>query len=180
MIVLALGLLIFFGAHAVPMTPALAHGLPERERKLAVALGSAVGLALIVWGKAQAPLEPLWAPPPWGRGLAHALMPLAFILVAAAYVPRNHIRPLVRNPMLAGVILWSIAHLAANGDLASLLLFGGFLLFAVVDWWSLTRRPSTAAAGTLTGDAVAVVAGLAAFTAVLLAHPYLFGVAATG
>src|SRR5262245_22384825 len=112
MTILILGLVLFFAAHAVPMIPALDRALlgPGRRRRMVVALGSAIGLALIIWGKAQAPLEPLWPPPAWGRHLAQTLMPFAFILVVASQMPRNRIRPLVRNPMLAGVILWAIAH----------------------------------------------------------------------
>ncbi len=179
MTVLILGLVVFFAAHAVPMIPALAGALRGGARRMTVATGSAVGLVLIIWGMAVAPVEPLWAPPPWGRGLAHALMPLAFILITAAYMPRNRIRLLARNPMLAAIILWSIAHLAANGDLASLLLFGAFLAFGVADWWSVSRRPpARGKPGTLAGDAATVAAGVAAFVAVLYAHPFLFGVSA--
>lgn len=167
MLVLAVGLAIFFFAHLVPMVPALSaaltRALGESGRKIAVSIDSAIGLALIIWGKAHAPLEPLWPPPTWGRDVAHALMPIAFVLLAAAYVSDNHIRPAVRNPMLAAIILWATAHLFANGDRASALLFGGFLAFAVVDWWSVSRRPARGREpGRIVGDFAAVAIGLTA------------------
>jgi uncharacterized membrane protein len=183
MLILFIGLIIFFAIHAIPMVPALAGGLGriagEKGRKGVIALGALIGFALIVWGKAQAGHIPLWTPPPWGRTAAHILMPIAFVLLAAAYVPKNRIRRLVRNPMLAAIILWALAHLCANGDLDSLALFGGVLVFAGVDWWSTTRRPRPAGPrGGLTGDAVTVFVGLVAFIAVVTVHPYLFGASA--
>ncbi len=86
----------------------------------------------------------------------------------SAYLP-SHIRDRSRHPMLAAVALWAAAHLAANADLVALLLFGSFLVFAIYDRISLSRRaPPTRAPGRgWAGDAAAVVFGLALWAATL-------------
>jgi uncharacterized membrane protein len=99
-------------------------------------LASAVGLGLIVWGYGMARAEPLalWSTPSWARHAAALLTLPAFILLVAAYVPGNRIKAAIGHPMVAGVKLWALAHLLANGSLADLLLFGGFLAWAVASF----------------------------------------------
>ena len=70
-------------------------------------------------------------PPDWTRHVAVALMWLAFICVTAAYIPRRHQARVLKHPMLVGVKLWAVAHLIANGDLGSIILFGSVLAWAV-------------------------------------------------
>jgi uncharacterized membrane protein len=144
---------------------------------------SLLGFVLIVWGYAQARMEPvvLWIPPLWGRHLAALLTLPAFILVVAAYVPGNHLRAALGHPMLAGVKLWALAHLLATGLLSSLVLFGSFLVWAVVDFAVSRRRDRAAgvrpAPGTLRGDAIAVVVGAVAwFVFARHLHATLIGV----
>ncbi len=91
---------------------------------------STLGLALVVWGFAKAPVVQIWYPPVWTRHLALLLMLPVFPLLFAAYLP-GKIKAKVRHPMLAAIKFWALAHLIANGDLASIILFGSFLAYAV-------------------------------------------------
>lgn len=188
MLLLIVGLLVFFAAHLAPTQSALRASLVERfgegPYKIAFAVLSAIGLALIVLGWSKLALHPgknpvLWDPPLWTRHVAIALMLPAFVLLLAAYIP-SRIRDAVRHPMLTAVKIWAFAHLLANGDLASLLLFGSFLAYAVFDRISVKKRgalgPLGSRAGTLQGDLVAVGAGVAAYLAFLFwGHDLLIG-----
>ena len=68
------------------------------------------------------------------------LMLPAFILLIAAYVP-GQIKARLKHPFLVAIKTWALAHLIANGDLASIILFGSFLAYAVYDRITLKRRP---------------------------------------
>ncbi|MBE7419756.1 MAG: NnrU family protein [Ideonella sp.] len=174
MTALILGLVLFLGVHS---TRIVADG--TRTRFIALhgqgrwkglySLASAVGLVLLVWGYSAARQQPvpLWAPQPWARHLASLLTLLAFVLVAAAYVPGNAIKARLGHPMLLGVKLWAFAHLLANHTLADLLLFGGFLLWAVLCLRAARARDRVAGLPPTRGRAgptvVAVVAGALAW-----------------
>ena len=100
-------------------------------------------IALVVWGFSEAPFEPVYAPAPWGRHAAMIAMPAALVLFVAANMA-THTRAVLRHPMLLGLLVWALAHLAANGDLASVALFGSFAAFAVLAPLSLAVRRSLA------------------------------------
>ena len=145
--VLLAGLLTFLGLHSVRIfaddwrSRRLAT-LGENRWKGLYSLGSFLGLGLVVWGfslSRQVPVV-LYVPPLWARHLAGPLVLVAFWLIVAAYVPRNHFKAALGHPMVAGVKLWAFAHLLANGMLADVLLFGGFLLWAIVLFASARRR----------------------------------------
>lgn len=148
---LILGLLIFLGVHSLRIvaddwrTARIARS-GENAWKGMYSLASAVGLGLIVWGYGLARVEPLalWSTPSWTRQVAALLTLPAFILLVAAYVPGNRIKAAVGHPMVAGVKLWALAHLLANGSLADLLLFGGFLAWAVASFAAARRRDRAA------------------------------------
>jgi uncharacterized membrane protein len=182
MAVLILGLVLFFGIHVLPWQAGLRESLIQRAgvkgyRGLFSVL-ALIGLVLIIIGKAQADYQHLWAPPSWGRTAALPLMFAALLLVPAANFP-NNIKRLVRHPMLIGIALWSCAHLLANGDLASVILFASFGVYSLLAIVSANRRgknsnlPKTA----IKQDVLALVIGVLAFSILLFAHPYLFGVA---
>lgn len=184
MLILVLGLLVFFAVHSVRMVAGgfrdAQVAVSERRWKGVFSLVSLLGLVLIVWGwimfRAEAPQ--VYAPPEWGRHAAPAFVLVAFILLPAAYAPTGYLKRWVRHPMLAAVILWSIGHLLANGDLASVLLFGSFLIYAVVNLVAVSARgdirPATLS---LRGDIIAVAIGVVAFlTFGLWLHGWLFGV----
>lgn len=186
MLVLVVGLIVFLGIHLLPTAPELRKGLIERfgeaAYKAAFAAVALLGLVLIVvgYGKVQglpSKNPELWLPPLWTRHIAFTLMPFSLILLAAAYIPSN-LKRITRHPMLVAVKIWALAHLLANGDLASLLLFGSFLAFAVYDRISVKHRAvPTATTGSLTGDAAAVAIGLAVYAFMLLrGHALLIGV----
>jgi uncharacterized membrane protein len=188
MTILVIGLAIFLGAHSVRI-----FAEPWRQRQIArmgpgawkgvFSLVSIAGFVLLVWGYGLARAVPveLWSPPAWTRHLSSLLNLAAFVLLAAAYVPRNRIRAAVGHPMVAGVKLWALAHLLSNGRLADVVLFGAFLAWAVLDYRAARARDRASgvrqAPGSFGGDLVAVVMGVVA-TAVfaLWLHAPLIGV----
>jgi uncharacterized membrane protein len=183
------GLVVFLGAHAFvtrreERAAAIAR-FGEGPYKLAFSLISAVGLALIVYGFARYRATgwiDVWYPPGWTRHVAVVLMLPAVVLVVAAYVP-GHIKRALKHPMLAGVKLWALAHLIANGDLGSIVLFGAFLAWAVYDRISLKRRTDAGAPpipmGGARNDVIAVVVGILVYLALGFAfHPVVVGVPA--
>ena len=185
---LILGLIVFLGAHSVRIFAedwrrARIARLGENRWKGLYSLVSALGLALIVWGYGDARTAPvdLWSPPLWTRHLAALLTLPAFVLLAAAYVPRTRIRAAVGHPMVLGVKVWALAHLLSNGRLADLLLFGAFLAWSVLDYRAARARDRAGAArppaGTAGADALAVVAGLVGWGAFAWwLHGWLIGV----
>ena len=184
MLILTLGLVIFFAVHSVRM---LAGGY--RDAQVAANAGrwkgiysllSLIGFALIVWGWiAYRPEAPqIYEPPSWGRHVAALLVAVAFIFVAAAELPAGYIKKTVKHPMLLGVILWAAGHLLANGDLASLIVFGAFLVYAIIDRIAVIPRGDPAPIVLKPrSDLIAVVAGVVLFAAFgLWLHGWLFGV----
>ncbi len=178
---LILGFVLFLGAHLSPGVLGLRDQLVARlgeGRFLGVYIGtSVIGMVSIIAGKAIAPVVDIWAPPDWGAKVTVPLVAVGFILMAALLLPTN-IRRLTRHPMLAGMAAWAIGHLLSNGDLGSMILFGGFGGFALISMWSLNRRGAqkTTVKVPLWRDAVVLVVGLGAAVAALRAHSFLSGV----
>ncbi len=145
MAILIAGLVLFLGIHTLPMLPATRDGLVaklgENGYKGLFTLVSAVGLGLIIYGYGAARFEGpiLYDPPYWLRHVTMLLMVPVFIFLVAAYVP-SKINRALKHPMLVAVKLWAFSHLLVNGDLASVLLFGGFFVWAVADRISVKRR----------------------------------------
>lgn len=181
MLYLLAGLTLFFGIHAVPLLPSLKTPLVSRlgamRFKGVFSLLSVAGFVLILFGMSRAAFQPVFAPPAWAPRIANLAMPVAFCLLVAAYVP-NNFRRVIRNPMLSGVLLWALAHLAANGDLASILLFGSFAAYSVIDIVAVNRRTARPAVARqrLGLDALVLLMGFAAFRVVRYYHAPLFGV----
>ena len=143
---LILGLVLFLGVHCVPILSwsrsALVEKLGLMGYRAAFSLVSFLGLYLIVTGYGKAKLEDLpllYSPPDWTAHLTMLLMVPVFILLISAYV-QGQVKRVLRHPMLVAVKLWALSHLLVRGDLASVLLFGGFLVWAVLDRISLKRR----------------------------------------
>lgn len=186
--ILILGLILFLGVHSL-------HMLAPRWRERVVArigllpwkglyaLVAIAGLVLIVIGFGMARADPhlLYAPPLWLKHLNALFTLVAFVLIAAAYVPRNHLKAKIGHPMLAGVKLWALGHLLAIGFERDVVLFGAFLVWAVADF-AVSRRRDRATgtvypAGTAMGDVLAVVIGVAAWAIfAFLLHQRLIGV----
>lgn len=147
MTLLIAGLVLFLGVHSVRMLAEdwRAHmraRLGKGTWKGLYALLSLAGLVLIAWGFDLARDRPLivWLPPAALRHGAALLTLLAFVLVAAAYVPGNGIKARLHHPMVLGVQAWALAHLLATGMLAHLLLFGSFLVWAILNYGISRRR----------------------------------------
>lgn len=174
MTLLGLGLAAFLGVHIVPMLPRLRGrlvGKLGRQRYLGLySLVSLLGLGMIVLGMRGAPYAHVYVPPPWGHDAARWIMPLAFVLLVATYLP-GHLRKTLRHPMLLSISLWAVAHLLANGDLASVLLFGGFAVFAVVDLVSHRwREHGPERSARLWADGVAAILGAVGYYLALYLH----------
>ena len=192
MTALILGLILFLGTHSVRIyadgwrSAQIARRGPGAWKGL-YTLVSLIGFGLIVWGYGLARQQPvaLWAPQPWARHLASLLMLFSFILLVAAYVPKNGVKSWLHHPMVLGVKLWALAHLLANHTLADLLLFGSFLGWAVLSFRAARQRdraPHTVYPhGTVAGTLIAVAVGVVAWAAFAFwAHAWLFGVSPMG
>jgi len=184
MTTLLIGIAVFFSVHSVPMLPnvkaVLLARLGENRFKGLFSLLAMAGFVAIVIGMGDAPIQPVWTPPSWSHQVTNLAMPVAFCLLVAAYIPSNF-RRIIRNPMLSGVLLWSLAHLVSNGDLASILLFGSFGIFSIADIISANKRATPAAPGKKPAwlDSLVIVTGLVAFWLVRYYHESIFGVAVT-
>jgi len=185
MTLLIAGLAIFLGIHSISIVA------PSARDRWAVAMGvnawrgifsliSFAGFVLLVYGYGVARQAPvlIYAPPQWMRHVAMLLMVPVFPLLFAAYLP-GRIKAAVKHPMLVAVKTWAVAHLLSNGMLADVLLFGGFLAWAVADRISLKRRvlrPVAGASPSPWNDAIAVAGGLVVYVVMLLwLHRVLIG-----
>jgi uncharacterized membrane protein len=188
MTALILGLVIFLGAHSVRIfgegwRTATRQRIGENAFKGLYSLASLAGFVLLVWGFGQARQQPvlLWTPMVWTRHLAALLMLVSFVLLAAAYVPGNGIKARLHHPMVLGVKTWALAHLLANVTLADTVLFGSFLVWAVLNFRAARARDRTAgtvyAPGSAAMTGVTVVAGVIAWAVFAFwAHGVLIGV----
>ena len=189
MTLLILGLILFLGVHSVSIVSpawrdAMQSRLGEGPWKGLYSLTSIAGFALIIFGYGLARQDPvvLYVPPTWLRHLALLLLVPVFPLLLAAYLP-GRIKAAAKHPMLLSVKLWATAHLLANGNAADVLLFGGFLVWAVADRISFkhrVQRPLPGAPAGQMNDAIAVVGGLALYALFSFGgHAWLVGVAPT-
>ena len=186
MTLLIIGIVVFLGTHLLPTVPglrqSLAARLGENGYKALFSLVSIAAFVLLVYGFAKAPAVQVWSPPGWTRWVAIVLMLPAFIFLVAAYVP-GEIKAKVKHPFLIAIKIWALAHLIANGDLASIILFGSFLAYAGYDRITLKRRKPTALIeppepGSRRNDIIAVLLGSALYVAFLIwLHPLLIGTA---
>jgi uncharacterized membrane protein len=191
LLVMILGLVLFFAAHVFTtkreMRAEAIAKLGEGTYKILYALVSLAGLVLIVWGFAHYRANgwvDIWYPPKAMKHITVALMLPAVILVVAAYI-RGRIYVTLKHPMLAGIKLWAAAHLLANGDLGSIILFGSFLGWAVYDRISLKHRTDGGGppipVGGVSNDLIAVAVGVVAYLALAFAfHPVVIGVPVMG
>jgi uncharacterized membrane protein len=192
MSVLIIGLIIFLGLHSVRI---VADGwrtnmMAERGEgawKGLYSVASLIGFALVVWGYGLARQQPvvLWVPPVATRHIAALLMLFAIIMLVAAYVPGNAIKSKLHHPMTLSVKTWALAHLLANGNVADVLLFGSFLIWAVFCFIAARKRDRVAGtvypAGKTVPTVITVVVGLVVYGAfAMVLHKLLIGVAVFG
>ena len=190
--ILILGMVMFFGIHLLPMTP-LAGQLKKRlgaaPYKIVFSLIALTGLAVMVAGfkmtlsgpdTARIVYDPpLWGnagAPDWHRYVIYALVFAALVAIGASH-GRGHIKKFLRQPMSAGVAMWAIGHLLANGNLSEVLLFGGFLVYALLDIVMANARGQVPThEPRITSDLLAVIAGAVLFIVIMNFHFTLFGV----
>ena len=185
---LILGLIVFLTVHSVRIvaddwrTRTIAR-VGEGAWKGVYSLLSIASFVLLVWGYGQARSGAmvLYDPPASTRHVTGLLMLVSLVLVAAAYVPANHFKAALWHPMLAGIKLWAFAHLLSNGRLADVILFGAFLVWAIVDFIAARRRDRAAGTvyppGRAKRTVITIAAGVAAWAALVFGlHLWLIGV----
>lgn len=188
MLVLILGLVLFLGIHSLRIFADDWRGrriarMGLMRWKVLYAAVAIAGFVLLCWGFGLARQQPvlLYVPPLWLRHLNELFTLVAFVLFIAARVPRNHFKAKLHHPQVLAVKVWAFGHLLATGMLHDMVLFGAFLLWAVVLFAVSRRRDrreaAVYAAGTVQGDVLTVVIGGALWLAfVLWLHLWLIGV----
>lgn len=193
MILLLIGLLVFLGIHSTRMLAddkrsALIDSKGDGLYKVGYSLLSLLGLVLLIVGYGQSRLSAdfIWHPPVFMAHIASLLMLISFVLLAAAYVPGNRIKARVGHPMVLAVKVWAFAHLLANGRLGDIILFGSFLVWAIVNY-IISRKRDRLSGKTypsvdgFSRDGIAIVVGIAAWLVFALwAHLKLIGVSPFG
>lgn len=189
---LIVGLIVFLGVHSIRIfsedaRTRLRTHWGENIYKGIYSVISLLGFGMVVWGFGVARETPvvLWTPPIGMRHLASLLTLLAFVLLAATYIPGNAIKARAHHPMVLSVKTWALAHLLATGTVAHLLLFGSFLIWAVLSFVAARRRDRAQgvvyAAGTIQGTGLTMVVGFAAWAAfAFYLHGALIGIRPLG
>ena len=177
---LILGIIIFFSIHLVPIFPIkniLINRLGENKYKGLFSLIALVGLLIIIYGFSRADFYPIWDPLPYSKEIALALMPISMILLAAANIQTN-IKKFIKHPMLIGIFIWSFVHLITNGDLRSIILFGSFGLYVLIDIFFSKKVLTTniEAKYTLSKDIMVIIIGLVAYLIIVYYHQFIAGV----
>lgn len=183
MILLILGVLLFAVIHWFPaILPEKRNAMSERmgnPYKGIFALSIALCIVLIVLGWRSTVANPVYDPPSWGRHVPFALMPIAIWLLSSTH-SRARIRRVIRHPMLLGIIVWAGAHLLANGDIRSVILFGGMTIWAVVSIILINRRDGAWVKpdinATVASDVRSVVIVLVVYVVLMMLHRYFAGV----
>ena len=181
MTILVLGLILFFAPHLLRefgLRQPLKDALPTEGAYMGLySLVSLAGLGLIIWGKSLSPFEMIWQPIYEWRSLSLMLMIPALICVVAGNVPLSYLRKFLRNPMLIGILLWSLSHLWSNGDLASMLLFGSFAIWSSVKVFTLRSVVDVESKSPeFIWDIISLLVGLGLYVVIGLYHGELFGV----
>lgn len=188
MAILILGIILFIGTHSIRIVaPGLRAAMVEKNGLKGwrgfYSLASIVSLVLLIWGYATAPVVNVWFPPVWTAHVAVTLMLISMVCFVASSMPAGYIATKTKHPMVLGVKIWATAHLLANGDLASILLFGAFLVWGVVMRISLKGRERAGEAVlrpfvSARYDLQATVVGVVIWLVFLLKlHEWLIGVA---
>lgn len=181
------GLAVFFVMHFYSSfrsrgEDSLAHRLGRGPYMGLYSLISIVSFVAMVWGYAMLkPWRDVWTPPDWTRWISIVIMLPAMVLIVSAYMPTGYIKKAVRHPMITAVGLWALAHVISNGDLASVILFGAFLIYGVVDRVAVQERGDVGAGNVqhpnIFGDLLSVGLGLSLYAILAFyLHYILFSV----
>lgn len=192
MALLILGLVIFLGVHSTrvfadPWRAQMLERIGPMPWKALYSVFSIVGFIVLVIGFRQARQESmvLYVTPAWMKHVTAVLMMVSMILFVAAYTPRNWFRAKVHHPQVLSVQTWAFAHLLAVGVLADVVLFGGFLVWAIVLFAVSRQRDRVTSTayppGNAVGTTLAIAGGLIAWSVfALLLHGPLIGVRPLG
>jgi len=181
---LYLGMALFFGIHVLTSTPlraAFVGMIGEKPYKGVFSLISLIGLGLIVWGFGLSRSGPdsariVFNPPEWSISVTAVFVAVGLVIIGAKY-GKGYIRKIVRQPMAVGIAFWATGHLFSNGNLSEVMLFGGFLTYAIYDFVVSTAKGKTPDyAPELKGDIKAIVIGGIIFSVFLFFHFTIFGV----
>ena len=192
MALLILGLVLFLGAHSTRIfadgwRSSMIARLGPLKWKGLYALVSIIGFVVIIYGYKLAREETtvLWTSPWWMKHVTALLMMFAFVLFVSPYVPRNSFKARLHPPQVLSVKVWALSHLLATGIVAGVVLFGGFLIWAVLSFSAARKRDRAAGTvyppGNAVGTSIAIAAGLVAWSVfALLLHGPLIGVRPLG
>jgi len=177
---LVCGLILFLGIHSVSIFADQWRNdqvakLGALTWKVIYSLISIVGIVLMTVGYLEARPQPItiWSPPPWAWQITVYFSLVSLILIAAAYVPNNLIKQKLKDPMLVGVIVWALCHLTTIGSLAGILLFGGFLIWGMIDLVSCRARRSKRPPAQEKASVVMTLATIAAGTVAFLPFAHI-------
>jgi len=188
MLIMIIGLVLFLGAHSVRIYAEDWRNefIDQRGENTwlgLIAIVSLIGFILIIMGYGQARLDSvmIWSPPVWTKHVAALITLPAFIFLVSAYIPGTKIKAIIHHPMIIGVKLWAFAHLLANGMLTDMILFGSFLIWAILDFSASRKRDKaeefTYEAISLSRDIISIAVGLSAWVVfAMVLHGVLIGV----
>lgn len=180
---LILGVLMWSLVHLFPSL------MPDKRAELVNRFGNKyqgifalkilIALVLIVIGWRNTVPEPVYDPPSFGRHITMLLMLLSIVLFGAANM-KNWLKQNIRHPMLTGVIVWGVAHLLANGDIRSVVLFGGMTLWALLSIFLINRRDGAwkkpAISVSRVDDLKLLAGSVVIYLVLIFLHPYFTGV----
>jgi uncharacterized membrane protein len=176
MALLIAGVLLWAYSHLMKrVTPKFRAGLGDSNGKMVAAGLSLLAIIFMVVGYRSAEVVPLWNPPLFLKHINNLLMLIAIYLLIVRY-SQGVVRTKIRHPMLAAVKTWALAHLLVNGDLASVVLFGGILAWAVLDMILINkaepnwRRPTR---GSVASDIMFLVPTLLLLGAIGAVHAHV-------
>jgi uncharacterized membrane protein len=176
MVWLVIGVLLWAYSHLMKrVTPGFRAGLGDGAGKGVAAVLALLSVAAMIYGYGQADDIPLWEPPDFLRHVNNLLMLIAVVLVNLG-LSRGVMRTKMRHPMLASVKVWALAHLLVNGDLASVVLFGGLMAWAVVDLILINRMQpdwTPPAAGPVRNDLIYLAVSVVVFAVIVYVHTWL-------
>jgi len=173
--ILVLGLLLWTAAHFFKrVAPERRAAMGDAGRGVVTVL-ILVSVGLMIWGYRGSEFIYVWAPPSFLTHVNNLLM-LVAIFVFGMSATTGRLRGKMRHPQLTAVKIWAVAHLLVNGDLASIILFGGMLAWAVAEVVLINKavpvwdRPQP---GEAKKDIVLVVITLVVYIVVSLIHIWL-------
>lgn len=174
MALLIIGVALWWAAHLFKRVAPAARARLGDPGKGIVAAVLALSVVLMVWGYRIAPGEPVYTPLP-GMGHLNNLLMLVAVFLFGVGGTKGLLYPRLRHPMLLGTMIWAVAHLLVNGDLASVILFGGIGLWAPLQMVLINRaEPWTPLPGRgLKGDLMNLAGTVVLFGLIAAVHIWL-------